>query len=143
MQELQFSITINATKEQVWATLWDDQTFRDWANVIDEGMYMIGDMKEGGEVQFLSSVNGYGVTSLVEQLIPFEMVLFRHFADTIENGHQIREDEWSGGTEQYSLAEENGMTYLTVKTEVPLEMVELFQSRFPIALERIKTITNP
>ncbi len=42
MKQIQFSIEINASKEKVWATLWDDKSFRDWANIIDEGTYMKG-----------------------------------------------------------------------------------------------------
>ena len=52
---MQFSIEIQAPRERVWNTLWEDKTFRDWANIIDEGMYMEGVMKDGNEVQFISS----------------------------------------------------------------------------------------
>ena len=41
MRKIQFSIEINASKENVWNTLWADATFRDWANVIDEGTYIM------------------------------------------------------------------------------------------------------
>lgn len=37
MKETQFSIEINAFKERVWTILWGDTTFREWANLIDEG----------------------------------------------------------------------------------------------------------
>ena len=77
MQKLQFSIEIKAPKETVWKTLWEDKTLRDWASIIDESTYMTGDLKEGNEVQFISSVSGYGVTSLVEKLVPDELVSFR------------------------------------------------------------------
>ena len=90
MKEIQFSIEINASKERVWATLWDDLTFRDWASIIDEGTYIKGEMKEGNEIQFISSINGYGVTSLIEKLKPNEFILFRHNADTKESGLQER-----------------------------------------------------
>ena len=53
MKTIEFSIEINAAKECVWATLWEDATFRDWASLIDEGTYMKGIMKEGNEIQFL------------------------------------------------------------------------------------------
>lgn len=142
MKEIQFSIQINASKERVWTTLWDDITFRDWANIIDEGTYMKGVMKEGNEIQFISSVNGYGVTSLVEKLNPNEFVLFRHSEDTKESGQKEREKEWTGGTESYSLTEKNGVTTLIVKTDVPLELEETFNISFPKALERIKTLTE-
>jgi len=142
MKEIQFSIDINASKERVWETIWEDKTFRDWASIIDEGTYMKGVMKEGNEVQFISSVNGYGVTSLIEKLNTNEFVLFRHSADTKESGQLERKKEWTGGAESYSLAEKNGVTTLIVKTDVPQELEEIFNMRLPRALERIKTLTE-
>lgn len=142
MKEIQFSIKINASKERVWATLWEDITFRDWANIIDEGTYMKGIMKEGNKIQFISAVNGYGVTSLIEKLIPTVFALFRHSVDTKESGQQVRDKEWTGGTESYSLTEENEVTTLIVKTDVPQEQEETFNIRFPRALERLKNIAE-
>lgn len=142
MKELQFSIEINGAKAKVWNTLWNDKTFRDWANFIDEGTYMDGEMAEGKDVQFISSVNGYGVTSRIAKLVPFETVLFSHMSDTKESGTQVREDEWTGGTESYYLSETDGVTTLTVKMDVPIEMEEIFNDRVPMALVRIKTLSE-
>ena len=142
MKEIQFSIKINASKERVWSTLWDDVTFRDWAGIIDEGTYMKGVMREGNEIQYISSVNGYGVTSLIEKLNPHEFVLFRHSADTKESGQQEREKEWTGGTESYTLTEKDGITALLIKTDVPEELEELFNIRLPGALDRIKALAE-
>ena len=142
MKEMQFSIEINVSKEKVWTTLWGDMTFRDWASVIDEGTYMKGIMEEGNTIQFISSVGGYGVTSLIEELIPNEFVSFRHSVDTKEHGQQEREKEWTGGIESYSLTEKNGVTTLTVKTDIPQEQEETFRIRFPRALNRIKILTE-
>src|SRR5256712_7213366 len=105
MQKQRFSIEIKAPRERVWNTLWEDKTLRDWANIIDEGTYMVGELKEGNEVQFISSVSGYGVTSLVEKLTLNEFASFRQIADTKDRGEREREKEWTGGTESYSLAE--------------------------------------
>ncbi|TFD99448.1 SRPBCC domain-containing protein [Jeotgalibacillus salarius] len=142
MKETHFSIHINASKERVWSILWNDETFQDWADIIDEGTYMKGVMKEGNEIEFLSSVNGYGVTSLIEKLRPHEYVLFRHRADTKESGQQERDQEWTGGRESYSLTEENGGTLLVTKTDIPKEQEETFAIRLPKALERIKELAE-
>ncbi len=142
MQELKFSIEINTAKERVWKTLWEDRSFRDWSNFIDEGTYMKGVMEQGNEVEFISAINGYGVTSLIEKLNTNEFVSFKHGADTKESGQQEREKEWTGGTESYSLTEKNGVTTLIVRTEVPLEQEETFNICFPRALERIKILAE-
>jgi uncharacterized protein YndB with AHSA1/START domain len=139
MQKQQFSIEIKAPRERVWNTLWEDKTFRDWANIIDEGMYMEGVIREGNEVQFISPT-GYGVTSLIEKLVQNELVSFRHMADTKDNGE--REKEWTGGEENYSLAENDGITTLTVDIDVPPGQEENFKNRLPKALERVKFLAE-
>lgn len=140
MGKMQFSIEIHAPKERVWDTLWQDETFRDWASIIDPGTYMVGDLKEGNEIQYISSENGYGVTSLVEKLTPGEFLLLRHSADTKEFGKKEREKDWTGGEEWYRLAEKNGTTTLTVAFDVPPEPEEYFKVNYPKALERVKVL---
>lgn len=139
---MKFSIEIEAPRKKIWEVLWGEKTFRDWASIIDEGTYMVGELKEGSEVQFISSVGGYGVTSLVEKLIPNEYVSFRHNADTQDSGSKEREKEWTGGTESYSLAENEGVTTLTVEVDVPPEQEETFKERQPKALEHIKLLAE-
>lgn len=142
MKEIQFSIEINATKERVWDTMWQDETFRDWASIIDPETYMVGDLKEGNEIQFISSASGYGVTSLVEKLTAGEFLLLRHIADTQEDGKREREKEWTGGEESYSLAEKDGTATLTVAFDVPPELEEEFNVNYPKALERVKILAE-
>jgi uncharacterized protein YndB with AHSA1/START domain len=141
MKKMQFSVEIQATKEKVWNTLWQDKTLRQWADIIDPGTHMVGDLKEGNEIQFISG-NGYGVTSMVEKLTPGEFLLLRHTADTKENGKQQREKQWTGGKESYSLAEEDGITTLTGVFDVPPELEEYFRDSYPKALERIKVLAE-
>lgn len=142
MIELQFEIGINTTKETVWSAIFDDTSFRDWANIIDEGTYMVGEMKEGNEIQFISSVNGYGVTSLVSKLIPYEYVLYKHASDTQMSGATTRDKQWTGGSESYTLIEKEGQTFLTIKSEVPEELVDMFNDRLPRAIQRIKELAE-
>ncbi|KXK56515.1 MAG: SRPBCC domain-containing protein [Chlorobi bacterium] len=142
MKELQFSVEINATKERVWETLWQDESLREWASIIDPGTYMVGDLKEGSEVQFISSESGYGVTSLVEKLTVNEFLLLRHRADTQEEGAQERDNEWTGGEETYALSESNGATTLTVAFDVPPELEGYFKTNYPKALNRVKELAE-
>ncbi len=142
MNQMQFTLDIKATKERVWNTLWQDETFRQWAGIIDPGTYMLGDLKEGGEVQFISSENGYGVTSLVEKLTIHEILLLRHSADTQETGTQERAQQWTGGEESYRLTEKDGTTTLTAAFDVPEDMEEYFKINYPKALERVKELAE-
>lgn len=139
---MQFSIEITANKETVWDTLWQDASFREWAGLIDPGTYMVGDLVEGGQVQFISAENGYGVTSLVEQIVPGEYLLLLHSADTQGAGARERANEWTGGTESYKLTEENGITTLTATFDVPEEMEAYFSTAYPKALEKVKELAE-
>lgn len=139
---MQFSVEINTNKEQVWDTLWQDETFREWAGLIDPGTYMVGELKQGNEVQFISAENGYGVTSLVAEMTPHESLLLKHKADTQNVGADSREDEWTGGEESYKLTEDNGVTTLTVSFGVPSEMEEHFTVNYPKALQRVKVLSE-
>jgi uncharacterized protein YndB with AHSA1/START domain len=141
MKEMQFSVEINVSKEKVWATLWQDETFREWAGIIDPGTYLSGELKEGNEVQFISA-NGYGVTSLVEKLVENEFLLLRHQADTQGSGKQEREKEWTGGEESYALSERDDVTTLTVVFDVPPELEEYFELNYPKALERVRVLAE-
>lgn len=142
MKEMQFVVDIRATKDKVWDTLWRDETLRQWAGIIDPGTYMTGVPQEGNEVQFISSENGYGVTSLVEKLVPGEFLLLKHSADTQDTGIREREKEWTGGEESYVLTEKDGVTTLTITLGVPLELEEYFTVNYPKALERIKELAE-
>jgi hypothetical protein len=142
MNEMQFTLEIHATKEKVWDTLWQDETFRDWASIVDSGTHMVGDLKEGTEIQFISAENGYGVTSLVEKLTPGEFLLLRHHTDTQEAGKREREKEWTGGTESYTLTEKNGTTTLAVTVDVPPKLEAYFKVNYPKAFERVKALAE-
>jgi uncharacterized protein YndB with AHSA1/START domain len=142
MNEMLFQVHIYAPRQKVWDTLWQDQTFREWAGIIDPGTYMVGELKEGSEVQFISSENGYGVTSLVEKIVPNQYLLLRHSADTQGSGTQERTSEWTGGTESYKLSEENGVTTLIAAFDVPQEMEEYFNTVYPKALEKVKELAE-
>lgn len=141
MKEMQFTIDINAPKEKVWATLWEDETLREWAGIVDPGTYMIGELKEGDTVQF-NSAEGYGVTSLVAELKPNEYVLFKHKADTQNSGQDARDDQWTGGNESYTLTENNGVTTLTMVFDVPPELEEIMGQSYPKALNKVKELAE-
>jgi uncharacterized protein YndB with AHSA1/START domain len=137
-----FSIEIHAPRERVWQVLWNDTTFRDWANNIDEGTYLEGELKEGNEVQFMSASSGYGVTSVVEKLVPNEFISFRHTMDTKESGERERDEEWAGGVETYALSKHDDITSVTITSEVPPSLEKIMAERTPKALARIKVLAE-
>lgn len=141
MQKMRFQVKISASRDRVWKTMWCDDTFRQWAGIIDPGTHMVGELVEGDQVQFISG-NGYGVTSLVEKLVPEEFLLLRHSVDTADNGLRVRGNEWSGGEESYRLTQTDGSTTLAAVFDVPLQQQEYFAVNYPKAFDRIKYLAE-
>lgn len=142
MKQMQFTVEINASKEKVWDTLWQDETLRQWAGIIDPGTYMKGELAEGSTVEYISAENGYGVTSLVVKMTPNEFLLLKHQADTQESGHKTRDNEWTGGNESYQLSQKDGITTLTCTFDVPKKMEDYFNEAYPKALQKIKELAE-
>ncbi len=141
MKEMQFKIEINAPKEKVWQILWQDESLRDWSGIVDPGTYMVGELKEGATVQF-NSAEGYGVTSLVAELVPDEFILFKHQADTQDSGKHNRDEQWTGGQESYKLTENHGVTVLEMSLDVPPELEKIMSASYPKALGRVKELSE-
>jgi hypothetical protein len=70
------------------------------------------------------------------------MLLLRHRADTQHAGAMERTDEWTGGTEQYTLSEEGRATTLVVEFDVPESMKSYFTINYPKAMDKIKSLAE-
>jgi uncharacterized protein YndB with AHSA1/START domain len=144
MKQLNFSIQINTPKEKVWEVLWDDITYRKWTGTFSEGSYAVTDWEEGSKVLFLSP-GGEGMFSMIAKKIPNEFMSFKHLG-TVKGGEEQPESEetkkWSGAMENYSLAEKDGVTELTVTMDITEEHEQYFTETFPKALKSVKALAE-
>ena len=141
MATLAFSVNINAPKEKVWDTLWDDQSYRKWTAAFMEGSYAESDWNEGSKIFFLGS-NGDGMVSTIQKKTPPDEMVFKHIGE-IKNG--VEEiNNWENATESYFLSETNGTTELAVelKMDDSPEFEKYFTETFPKALEIIKQLSE-
>lgn len=139
METLKFHSTINAPKEKVWETLWNDNTYRQWTSVFSEGSYAESDWNEGSKILFLSP-KGEGMFSVIDKKIPNEQMTFRHLGE-IRNGVE-EPKEWANALESYHLKENNGKTELTVALDITDEFAQYFNDIFPKALNAVKEIAE-
>jgi uncharacterized protein YndB with AHSA1/START domain len=72
MEKMNFSIDINAPREKVWKTLWEDASYRKWTRVFIEGSHAVTDWQEGSKVLFLDG-KGEGMVSKVQTNRPNEL----------------------------------------------------------------------
>lgn len=145
MQKLNFSITIHASKEKVWKTLWEDDSYRKWTSVFCEGSYAVTDnWKEGSKVLFLSP-GGNGMVSTVAANKPTDFMSFKHLGtvkDNVEDVSSEKVNEWAGAHENYTLKEAAGVTVLTVEMDITEDFKEYFVNTWPKALEQLKALAE-
>ena len=78
---------------------------------------------------------------VIETLRPSEFISFRHEAE-IKDGKVQPPAAWSGAHEDYTLTSSNGRTTLKVDLDAADEHREMFEDKFPKALQRIKKLSE-
>lgn len=141
MSTLTFETKINAPKEKVWDSLWNDTSYRQWTSAFIDGSYAESDWNEGSKILFLSPT-GEGMFGIIQKKIPNVQMTFKHLGE-IKNGIEEPKN-WSDATESYYLNEINGITELAVKLniEATSEFEQYFNNTFPKALEILKHISE-
>jgi len=139
MKKLKFKIEINAPKEKVWETLWNEPSYKQWTAIFSEGSYAEGDWNEGSKMKFLSA-NGEGMYSVIEKKLTNKQMTIKHLGE-IKNGEE-KDSEWSGAIENYILTEKDGSTELKAEMDSTEEYVQYFEGTFPKVLEKIKQLAE-
>lgn len=84
-----------------------------------------------------------GMVSKVEEHIPAKFVSVRHYG-FVQGDQEVTEGElvekWSGGHENYTFTESNGVTKVTVDIDVIDEYLDYFKNIYPKALEGLKNV---
>lgn len=145
MKKMNFSIIINASKEKVWQTLWNDNNYRKWTSVFCEGSHAITDnWKEGSKVLFMDP-KGNGMVSSIAVNRPNEFMSFKHLGEVKDGVEDTTSDKvkgWAGARENYTLNELNGKTELLVEMDVNDEFKDYFINMFPKALNKVKQLSE-
>jgi hypothetical protein len=144
---MEFTITINAPKEKLWNTLWNDATYREWTSAFSEGSRAETDWKKGSKVLFLDKKN-MGMVSTIAENIPNEFMSIKHlgiYKDGIEDTDSEEARKWAGSFENYALRHVNGETELLVTmggAEIPKEFEDYFANTWPVALKKLKELAE-
>lgn len=139
MEKLKFDVAINAPKEKVWKTLWEDKTYRQWTAAFTEGSYAKSDWRQGSRIGFLDR-KGNGMYSVIDKKIDNSQMTFKHLGE-IKDGANVKSG-WEDALESYFLSEKNGMTELKVELDTTEEFLDYFKGVFPKALQLVKQISE-
>lgn len=140
MRTLKFNMKIDAPKEKVWSSLWEDASYREWTAVFTPGSYAKTDWKEGSRIDFLNP-NGNGIWAIIDTMIPNTQMTFRHQGE-IKEGKEVEGSEWLGALESYYLSDENGGTVLNAELQTTEDFQNYFKETFPKAMEALKQIAE-
>ncbi|MCW3121392.1 MAG: Activator of Hsp90 ATPase 1 family protein [Flavipsychrobacter sp.] len=147
MERLQFKITIDAPKEKVWNTLWNDTTYQEWTAVFSPGSRAETDWENGSKVLFVNAEKS-GMVSMIADNVPNEFMSIRHLG-IIKNGVEELDSKesakWAGAMENYTLQDVEGGTELTVDMSVKgisPQFVDYFSKIWPKALTRLRELAE-
>jgi uncharacterized protein YndB with AHSA1/START domain len=144
LKKISFSTTIKASKEKVWAVLWNDESYKAWTSAFTQGSYAVSDWNEGSKILFLDA-KGSGMYSTIVKKIPYEFMSFKHIGEVKENIEQPLNEKtqsWSGSMEDYILKETDGTTELTIEMDVVENFLDYFKKTFPVAIDNIKKLAE-
>jgi len=145
METLTYTTHINAPRQKVWQTLWDDASYRQWTVPFAEGCYAVTDnWKEGTKVLFLAS-NGDGMVSQVAANKPNEFMSFRHqgeIKDGVEDTTSEKVKQWQGSKENYTLTDKDGGTELVIDMDIAEAYKDYFNDTWPKALAQVKKLSE-
>ena len=144
--EKEFTITIDAPREKVWATLWNDATYTQWTAPFGEGSRAETDWKKGSKVLFLGNSNSGMISSIAENR-PNEYMSFQHRGILNKGVEDLDSEEakrWATATEDYTLRTLDKGTELIVhlRGDIPPDFVDYFLGAWPKALEKLKEISE-
>ena len=138
------SIEIEAPKKKVWEVLLSPEYVNIWTSEFSEGSTVESDWRMGGTVIYKDK-DGNGLKGRVTDKKSNELLRVE-FEGVLERGAENPDNDefvmWKGCTDEYMLSERQGVTVLSVESEVPEEYFEPFGPLWDKSLRKIKQIAE-
>jgi hypothetical protein len=143
MKKLVFKTDIHASKEKVWKTMLNPDTYREWVTVSWSGSYYQDSWKQGSNLKFISPAGGGTMANLVECKL-YDFILANHIAvlnrDLSEDRTSDMAKGWVGSTESYAFSEHNNITTFVVEINTNPSWERMFSDGWPAALYKLKEL---
>ncbi len=151
MKKIQYKKEIEASAEKVYNTLLGlntIKTYEQWTAEFNPTSTYEGSWDKGSKIYFVGTdENGKrgGMVSEIADNVPFQFVSIRHYG-ILDGENEITEgpevEKWAGSLENYALHEHNGVTTLTVETDVADDYLDYFNTAWPKALNKLKALAE-
>lgn len=124
------------------------KTYEQWTAEFNPTSSYEGSWEKGTKIYFVGTdENGKkgGMVSEIADNIPFLFVSIRHYG-ILDGENEITEgpevEKWAGGLENYSFHENNGVTTVTVESDVTEDYLDYFDTTWPNALKKLKALSE-
>lgn len=145
MKKLIYSTLIDSTKEDIWKTIIEKDTYAKWVKAFSPNSEFEGEWKEGAEIKFFDGDMG-GTVAMLDSFQPFERIVATHIAtitkDKLVETTGPMTEKWIGTKEIYELEKKDHQTELRILMEVHEDFEEMFNNCWPKALENIKNLSE-
>ncbi len=139
MKNLEYKTQIKARPEKIWETLWNQETYRIWSGVMNEGARFEGNWEEDSLIDLYDAKNN-GMYNLIKKNIPNRQLTMQH-KGWIYDG--VRDDQgWEDSRETYLLTENEQGTELKISVNSLDEFEDFFNSNYPKVLEKVKKLAE-
>lgn len=144
LKTIKESIKINASKEKVWEVVINDKYINIWYGEFSEGSHAQTDWKVGSKAIFVdNSTNG-----MVAKIIANEpgKILSMEFQGIVINGQENYETEEAlfvkGGMETYHFSEINGITEMSIESDMADLYFDFMSEAWKNALKKVKELAE-
>lgn len=149
MKKSTFDIHINAPAGKVFDLMLgisDKATYEHWTARFNPTSTYEGRWDKGSKMLFIGtdeSGEKGGMVSRIAEIIPNEYVSIQHYGlvkadEEITEGPDV--EKWANGYENYTFAESNGATLVTVDLDTTEDLVDYFNETYPNALNALKAL---
>ncbi|MCU0381925.1 MAG: SRPBCC domain-containing protein [Chitinophagaceae bacterium] len=145
-QQLQFDIYIEKPAATVYAAMIAPGTYQEWTSEFNETSRYEGDWAEGSPIRFVGcdkEGKTHGMVSRIRKNIPGEYISIEHLG-MITDGREVMEgpgvDAWYGALENYTFSPEGNGTRVHVSLDANNDYASYFNTTWPKALAKLKSI---
>lgn len=149
MQTIHLVTFINAPKEKVWDLMLGETGYREWTAAFCPGSYYRGNWEKGSKILFLGpAFEGHEEGGMVSRIIEnrlYQFISIEHqgvVKNGVEDMSSEASQEWSGAHENYTFADKDGGTELTVDCDVSDKEAAAMNEMWIKALARLKEMAE-
>jgi len=153
MKKIRFTQIINASRQKVWDTMLNKDTYKQWTTPFNPSSSFESDVKgdwtEGSKIIFTGTdeneENAGGMVSRIAKNVPYEYLSIEHLGilkDGVEDTTSEEAKKWTPAFENYTFSDIEGGTEVVVDMDINDEYAASFEDMWPKALLKLKELAE-